>query len=114
MSVDAPARTTGRIWIDTATGDVTRIDEQMRGPDLISISPGRSAGPTPPTRSRFERAGSSIRYKAVSFTDPDETIMLPESIENLSVAAGSFSSIRMTHRFTGYQRFVTGGRIVQQ
>ena len=112
VSIDAPGHTTGRLWIDTATGDVQRIDEQVRGPISLEI-------PRPQRRLEtvdsltLDRAGSSIRYKPVTFTDPDETIMLPESFENLSVTGGAFSSIRMTHRFTGYQRFVTGGRIVQ-
>ena len=111
VSIDAPARTTGRLWVDTATGDVQRIDEQMRGPISLEIpSPQRQSNA--PDSITLERAGSSIRYKPVAFTDPDETIMLPESFENLSVTTGTFSSIRMTHRFTGYQRFVTGGRII--
>jgi hypothetical protein len=112
VSIDAPARTTGRLWIDPATGDVQRLDEQVRGPISLDIpKPQRQL--SAPDSLTLERAVSSIRYKPVTFTDPDETVMLPESFENLSVSAGTFSSIRMTHRFTGYQRFVTGGRIIQ-
>jgi len=112
VSVDAPSRTTGRLWVDTATGDILRIDEQMQGPiDLDVPAPQRKPDTVPSLT--LERAASSIRYKAVAFTDPDELIMLPESIENLSVAGGTVASIRMTHTFSGYQRFVTGGRIVQ-
>ena len=51
----------------------------------------------------------------MTFTDPDEIVMLPESVQSLSVAAGSsYRSVRVTHSYTGYQRFVTGGRIVQE
>jgi hypothetical protein len=112
VSVEAPARTTGRVWIDTASGDVLRIDEQMRGPIELEIPKPQRRADTP-TWLTFERADSSIRYKAVAFTDPDEMVLLPESIENMSVARDEFASVRITHTFTGYQRFVTGARIVQ-
>ena len=112
VSVEAPAHVTGRIWIDAATGDVLRFDERMRGPiDLEIPRPQRLSESV--VSMTFERADASIRFKAVAFTDPDETVLLPESIETLTVARGAFSSIRMTHTFTGYQRFVTGARIIQ-
>jgi hypothetical protein len=111
VSVDAPGRTTGRVWIDSDSGDVVRIDEQMRGPIELPIpSPQRREGG--PAWLTFERADESIRYKAVAFADPGEIVLLPESIVTMSVASGGFASIRMTHTFTGYQRFVTGARVV--
>ncbi len=111
VSVNAPGRTTGRVWIDSASGDVLRIDEQMSGPLELAIPSPQRRSDTPAWLT-FERADESIRYKAVAFTDPDEIVMLPESIVTVSVARGGFASIRMTHTFTGYQRFVTGGRVV--
>jgi hypothetical protein len=111
-SFDAPARTTGRVWIDTAAGDVLRIDERIRGPIDLEI-PKPQRRPDSPIAIAFEHGETSIRYKAVTFTDPNEMILLPESIEDVSVVGGGFPSIRITHTFTGYQRFVTGARIVQ-
>jgi hypothetical protein len=61
----------------------------------------------------LERADSSIRYKLVTFTEPNEVVLLPESIEMMSLIRGSGSPrLRTTQRFSGYQRFVTGGRVV--
>src|SRR5262249_33969973 len=61
----------------------------------------------------LDRADSSIRYKLVTFTEPDEVVLLPESIEMMSVIRGSGAPrLRTTQRFTGYQRFVTGGPAV--
>ena len=69
VSVDAPARTTGRVWIDTATGDVLRIDERVLGPIDIEVPEAqRRKGAT--GWLTLDRADSSIRYKAVAFTDP--------------------------------------------
>ena len=111
-SFEAPAHTTGRIWIDTAAGDVVRIDERVRGPIEIEIpKPQRQSNSS--VSVPFEFSEMSIRYKTVAFTDPDETVLLPESVESLSVVSGPFLSTRITHRFTGYQRFVTGGRVIQ-
>ena len=111
-SVEVPARTTGRVWIDTATGDVLRVDEQTRGPIDVEVPrPQRLSESV--TSLMLERATSSIRYKVVTFTNPDETLLLPESTEMMSFVSGvGFVSLQITHTFTGYQRFVTGARIV--
>jgi hypothetical protein len=115
VSIDAPGRTTGRLWIDTMTGDIVRLDEQMRGPVELEI-PMPQRRPGGETSMTFERTEVSIRYKAVTFTDPDETVILPASVETLSLAGGgsSYRSVRVTHTYAGYQRFFTGGRIVQE
>jgi hypothetical protein len=61
----------------------------------------------------IERADSSIRYRAVKFDDPDETLMLPRSIETTTVwRNASINRMRMTQQFSDYRRFVTDGRIV--
>ena len=54
-----------------------------------------------------------IRYKAVRFTDPDEVLLLPESIDSLTIVRGSLQSTRRHQAFSDYKRFVTGGRVLQ-
>ena len=112
VSIDVPARTTGRVWIDISTGDVLRIDERVLGPVEIDVpEQQRRQGASSPLV--LDRADSSIRYKAVAFTDPDELVLLPNSIESMTVIRGSGAPrLRTTQAFTGYQRFVTGARIV--
>ena len=112
VTIDVPARTTGRVWIDRFAGDVLRIDETVNGPFDIKVPESeqrKGAGPL----LVLERADSSIRYKLVTFTEPNEVVLLPESIEMMSLIRGSGSPrLRTTQRFSGYQRFVTGGRVV--
>jgi hypothetical protein len=48
----------------------------------------------------------------VSFTDPDETLLLPESIDLVTVIRGA-QSHRKRQSFSNYRRFVTAGRIVK-
>jgi hypothetical protein len=112
VSIDVPARTTGRVWIDAATGDVLRIDERVIGPFDISV-PEEQRRKGAGDWLVLDRADSTIRYKAVAFTDPDELVLLPASIESMTLIRGSGAPrLRTTQAFTGYQRFVTGARIV--
>jgi hypothetical protein len=112
VSINVPARTTGRVWIDRFAGDVLRIDETVMGPFDIQVPESqRRKGASPSLV--LDRADSSIRYRLVTFTEPNEIVLLPESIEMMSVIRGSGAPrLRTTQRFTGYQRFVTGGRVV--
>jgi hypothetical protein len=55
----------------------------------------------------------TIRYKTVAFSDPDEVLLLPESVDSLTVVRGGFESTRRKQTFSDYKRFVTGGRVLQ-
>ena len=113
VSIELPGRTRGRVWVDRMTADVLRLDEQLTGAVEIRV---------PRTRMRIgspidmivERADSSIRYHPVEFHDPDEVIMLPESIESVQVIRNSGAPrLRIVQKFSNYKRFMTAGRIVQ-
>jgi len=114
VSINVPSQTRGRVWIDRFGGDVLRIDETVLGPFDIDVpreQQRKGAGPT----LTLDRADSSIRYRTVTFTDPNEIVLLPESIEMMTVIRGSGAPrLRTTQTFTGYQRFVTGGRLITQ
>ena len=62
----------------------------------------------------IERADTSIRYRPVTFQDPDETLMLPASVETLQVIRNSGAPrVRKTQVFSKYRRFVTDGRVLE-
>ena len=62
----------------------------------------------------LERADMSIRYRPVTFSDPDETLMLPAEISPSSMwRNGGSPGSRITQSFSNYRRFVTGGRIIR-
>jgi hypothetical protein len=49
----------------------------------------------------------------VTFTDPDETLMLPTTIENVWVTAVSgIRGVRMTQQYRNYRRFLTQSRVI--
>jgi hypothetical protein len=113
VSIDLPGRSRGRIWVDPETSEILRLDEGIIG--LVDI-------PVPAKQQRaggamymtIERADSTIRYRRVPFSDPDETLVLPSSIDTLTIVKNSGSPrTRISQTFTNYRRFVTGTRIVQ-
>ena len=113
VSIDLPGRARGRIWADPETSEILRLDEGIIG--LVDIDvPRRQQRPGSPMYMTIERADSSIRYRRVAFTDPDEILVLPASIETTTIVKNSGSPrTRISQTFTNYRRFVTGSRIVQ-
>lgn len=111
--VDMPGRTRGRVWIDVETAEVLRLDERLMGFVDVRV-PSQQRKTRIPLDVTFERLDSSTVYRPVTFSDPDEVIMLPSSAESLSVIRNSgVPRQRVSQRFSNYQRFTTGGRIVQ-
>jgi len=112
VSLQLPGRSRGRIWVDAETYDVLRMDDRLVG--TFSFEVPREHLRRGAARSMVvERADSSIRYKRVTFTDPAETLLLPESIESVTVIrGGSTQRTRITQRFSEYRRFITAGRLV--
>jgi len=113
VSIDLPGRARGRIWADPETSEILRLDEGIIG--LVDITvPRKQQRPGGSTYMTIERADSSISYRRVAFTDPDETLVLPASIDTTTIVKNSGSPrTRISQTFTNYRRFVTGSRIVQ-
>jgi hypothetical protein len=61
----------------------------------------------------IDRDDLTMRYQEVAFSDPDEVMLLPESIESLTVLRSGLQSIRRTQVFSDYRRFLTGSRIIK-
>src|SRR5262249_31647120 len=113
VSVSLPGRTRGRVWIDTATDDVLRLDEHLTETFEFSV-PGNKAR-LGQTRMVVERADSSIRERQVAFYDPDETVLLPASIDSLTVFRGSaVPTLHTSQRFANYKRFLADSHLVTE
>ena len=106
-----PLAVRGKVWVDAQTYDVLRIDRGLPGPVDVRV-PSLLQG-----RYRFDpylvidRDDVSMRFKPVAFTDPDEVLLLPETIESITVLRSGLQSTRRTERFSEYRRFLTAGRI---
>lgn len=103
----------GRIWVDADTHDVVRVERNLRGPVDVHV-------PTLIMR-RYHldpyvviaRDDLTIRYQMIAFSDPDEVLLLPVSIDSVTVVRGGLQSTRRTQTFSEYKRFVTSGRVVE-
>jgi len=114
VSISAPGYSKGRIWVDEATHEVLRLDEQLVG-RLEYRLPREKGSRYAGSEDTYvvERADSTIRYRRVAFHDPEEVVLLPESIESVTMFGGAAASHRTTQMFSDYRRFMTTGRIVK-
>lgn len=111
-SIDLPGRTGGRIWVDEQTAQVLRYDEHLVGWTDIP-GPKDKRHYESPDWFTIERADTSIRYKPVTFEDPDETLLLPSEITSVTVIQNSgIPRLRTTQTFSNYRRYLTSGRLV--
>jgi hypothetical protein len=112
VTINVPARTLGRAWIDASTGDVLRLDERFEGRFDVPV-PWEHQRHGSPNLMTIERNDVSIRYRRVAFTNPDETLLLPSTIDTVSVVRNAGSPrVRVTQTFSEYRRFTTDSRIV--
>jgi len=112
VSVSLPGQSRGRVWIDAATYEVLRMDDRLVGSFTLDV-PRDQVRRGAASTMVIERAESSIRYRRVAFEDPHEALMLPASIDTLTVIRGIVTDrVRMTQRFSDYRRFLTGGRVL--
>jgi hypothetical protein len=107
-----PVATRGRVWVDASTYDVLRVERRIAGPIDVRVPWTLQRRYLLPPWVVVERDDVTIRYKPVTFTDPHEVILLPESSESLTVVRSGLQSVRRSERFSGYRRFLTGGRVV--
>jgi hypothetical protein len=99
--------------VDPGSYDVVRVDLGLPGPVDVGV-------PTPIQR-RYPlprwvvivRDDVTIRYKTVAFSDPDEMLLVPESIDSFTLVRGGLESTRRRQTFSDYRRFVTGGRVLE-
>ena len=113
ISFDIQGGMRGRIWIDAVTHEVLRLDRSIIG--LIEIPMPRKV-----TRRAgavmswtMERWDSSIRFKRVTFQNPEETLVLPVESSTLQITRGAGTPrLRTSTQYHSYRRFITAGRVV--
>jgi hypothetical protein len=102
----------GRVWVDAATYDVIRVEKRLRGPVDVRVPALIQR------RHRIEpfvmlmRDDMTIRYNTVAFSNPQEVLLLPESIDIFTVVRGGLQSTRRNQTFSDYRRFVAEGKVL--
>jgi hypothetical protein len=113
FSFSIPAVMKGRVWIDASSYQVVRVEQRMAGIADLRVPAKLQRKHNLDGNVVIERHDTVIRYKTIPFNDPDEAMLLPESIETLVVLRGGLESMRSRQTFTDYRRFLTAGRIVK-
>ena len=103
----------GRIWVDAKSYDVVRVERGLRGPLDVRVPLRIQRRHNLGNYVVIAREDTTIRYRTVAFTDPDEVLLLPESIESLTVARGGLQSTRRSQIYSNYRRFVTAAKVVE-
>ena len=103
----------GRLWIDAESYDVLRLDQRLSGMVEIPLPPEVTRRASSPRYWTMERWDTSIRFKPVTFENPDETLVLPATLSSLRVTRGSGTPrLRTVTEYKNYQRFLTAGRVI--
>ena len=106
-----PVARSGKVWVDAETHDVLKLESRLEGPVEISVPPQLQRRYHMSPWIVLERDDVTLRYKTVQFSDPDEMLLLPDSIESMTVLRSDLQSVRRTDLFRDYRRFLTSGRI---
>ena len=97
----------GRVWFNPATFDILQVEVRLSKPFLVPMRPGYT-GLIPAVM--VERFESTMRFSRVNFMQPDETVLLPATIETLTVFRG-VPSLRTTQSLSNYRRFLSESTI---
>jgi hypothetical protein len=103
----------GRVWVDATNYDVLRVDRRTGGPVDVKVPALIQRRYRLANWILIVRDDVTIRYKTVAFSDPDEELLLPESIDSFTVIQGGLESSRRNQTVSDYKHFVTGGRVLQ-
>jgi hypothetical protein len=106
-----PVAIAGRLWVDARTSDVLRLDRHISGPTDVRVSDRLQRKYRFSPWLTIDRDDLTMRYKEVAFSDPEETMLLPESIESVTVLRSGLQSTRRSQVFTDYRRFLTTSRV---
>jgi hypothetical protein len=107
-----PATIKGRVWVDDSTYEILRVEQHITGPVDIRVSFAQQRKHNLPDFIVVERWDTVMHYKVVPFRDPDEKLLLPDSIETTSIVRG-LESRRRRQQYSEYRRFTTGARVVK-
>jgi hypothetical protein len=102
------------IWVDAESYDVLRLESHLAAP--FEFESPRAFGRFGPTRRlRYAAQDYSVRFRRERFKDPEQTLLVPESAEWLTVIEGaSKPRTRARLSFGGYRRFRSDVKIIEE
>jgi hypothetical protein len=101
----------GRVWVDVTTDDVLKVETWLDGPIEIRVPSDLQRRDGLPPWVIVERDDVTLRYRAHQFAEPDETLLLPETVESLTIYRNVLQSTRRRAVLSDYRRFLTSTHI---
>jgi hypothetical protein len=93
----------GRLWFDPLTFDVLQIEARLPKPFLVPINSSFGA---PQPAVRVERSEMLFRFTRVKFQQPDEEVLLPQTIEVVTRFRG-VPSLKTVQVLSDFRRFLS-------
>ncbi|HEX8501898.1 MAG TPA: hypothetical protein VF659_15050 [Pyrinomonadaceae bacterium] len=108
------APTYALLWVDAENFDVLRFESHLVEP--FEFDSPRAFGPFGPSRRlRWMNQDYSVTFRRHTFKDPEQTLIVPEAAEWLTVIEGAkHPRLRATLRFNNYQRFRSDVKVVEE
>src|SRR3954469_4793765 len=78
-----PVASKGRLWVDASTYDVLRVERYTLGPVDVRVPQKLQRRYNFGPYVVLDRDEVTLRYKPVAFREPDDSILLPESIQSM-------------------------------
>src|SRR5262249_45461093 len=97
----------GRVWFDPESYDVLQIEVRLPKPFSVPVP---SSLNTLSAAVRVERSEVTVRFTRVKFEKPDETVLLPESTDVLTVFRG-VPSLQTRQTLSNFRRFLSEAKI---
>lgn len=111
-SFDLPGMLRGEITYDPDTFAVLTLTQRLTS-SRDMVVPKEQRRDDWGSTIRLERIDATMTWAAVKFREPDETLMLPITVERVTVIrTPRVQAVRVSQRFSRYTRFVTGARVV--
>jgi hypothetical protein len=102
------------IWVDAETFDVLRYESHLAAP--MEFDSPRAFGRFGPSRHlRYAAQDYAVRFRRVQFKDPEQTLLVPDWAEWLTVIEGARQPRRRdTLRLSDYRRFRSDVNVVEE
>lgn len=104
------------IWVDAETFDVVRLESHLAAPFEFDSPRTFGFGKFGPSRHmKYAAEDYAVRFRRQQFKDPEQTLLVPDSAEWLTVIHGAARPrTRSTLRFSNYQRFRSDVKVIEE
>ncbi len=107
------------IWVDAESFDVLRLESHLAAPFEFESPRTFGAGPFgrfgPMRQLKYAVQDYAVRFRREQFNDPEQTLLVPESAEWVTVIEGvKKPRTRATLSFSGYRRFRSDVKVIEE